>query len=353
MIIQAVSLLDDLDKELNNYVMRCREWYGWHFPEMVKLLQQDHIAFAKAVKKLGMRQNAAKMDLTDILPEDVAKKVQEAAEISMGTEISETDIQNISHLCDQIIEISSYRTQLYEYLKNRMMALAPNLTVLLGELVGARLISHAGSLMNLAKYPASTVQILGAEKALFRALKTKRDTPKYGLIYHAQLIGHAPGQLKGKMSRMLAAKSAMACRVDALGEDVTSELGTEHRAKLEARIKQLQEQGTRRISGTGREQAKFAKYRPQTEGAPYDAGADSTIPKSKKRTFDEVETPTEQGGTKKSKGEKRRKAAAEEEEGDADMSNGVKTQPPEEAGEDDEEEPTPKKKKKSKKQAKE
>ena len=88
---------------------------------------------------------------------------------------------------------------MFDYLKNRMTALAPNLTVLLGELVGARLISHAGSLVSLAKAPASTVQLLGAEKALFRSLKMKKDTPKYGLIYHAQLITSAPPKLKGKV----------------------------------------------------------------------------------------------------------------------------------------------------------
>jgi nucleolar protein 58 len=102
----------------------------------------------------------------------------------MGTEISDTDMAHIHSLCDQVISITEYRTQLSEYLRSRMQAIAPNLTALVGELVGARLISHAGSLMNLAKHPASTVQILGAEKALFRALKTKHDTPKYGLIYH-------------------------------------------------------------------------------------------------------------------------------------------------------------------------
>jgi len=89
----------------------------------------------------------------------------------------------------------------YEYLKNRMMAIAPNLTILVGDLVGARLIAHAGTLINLAKHPASTVQILGAEKALFRALKTKKDTPKYGLIYHAALVGQASTKLKGKVSK--------------------------------------------------------------------------------------------------------------------------------------------------------
>jgi nucleolar protein 58 len=106
----------------------------------------------------------------------------------MGTEISDSDISHIHSLCDQVIAISAYRTQLSEYLRNRMNAIAPNLTALVGELVGARLISHAGSLLNLAKHPASTVQILGAEKALFRALKTKHDTPKYGLIYHVRLF---------------------------------------------------------------------------------------------------------------------------------------------------------------------
>lgn len=105
----------------------------------------------------------------------------------MGTEISDSDISHIHSLCDQVIAITAYRTQLAEYLSNRMKAIAPNLTALVGDLVGARLISHAGSLLNLAKHPASTVQILGAEKALFRALKTKHDTPKYGLIYHVYL----------------------------------------------------------------------------------------------------------------------------------------------------------------------
>jgi nucleolar protein 58 len=137
-----------------------------------------------SIPKIGFRTNAATTDFAVILPEDLEAVLKAAAEISMGTEISESDISHIHSLCDQIISISEYRTQLAEYLRNRMNAIAPNLTVLVGELVGARLISHAGSLLSLAKHPASTVQILGAEKALFRALKTKHDTPKYGLIYH-------------------------------------------------------------------------------------------------------------------------------------------------------------------------
>ena len=200
--------------------------YGWHFPEMGKIVT-DNLAYVRTVQAMGMRENACKADLADILPEEVETAVKEAAEISMGTEISDVDLLNIKHLCGQVVEIQEYREQLWSYLKNRMVAIAPNLTTLVGELVGARLISHAGSLMNLAKHPASTVQILGAEKALFKALKTKHDTPKYGLIYHAQLVGQAATSLKGKVSRMLAAKASLACRVDAFSEDTTSsvELG--------------------------------------------------------------------------------------------------------------------------------
>src|SRR6202030_1234646 len=116
---------------------------------------------------------------------------------------------NITALADQVISIGDYRAELYEYLKNRMNTIAPSLTAMVGELVGARLIAHAGSLMNLAKHPASTVQILGAEKALFRALKTKTDTPKYGLIYHASLVGQAGPKLKGKIARMVATKASI------------------------------------------------------------------------------------------------------------------------------------------------
>ena len=177
----------------------------------------DNLIYTKVVKAMGMRQKAAELDFSGILPEDIEKDVKDAAEISMGTEISETDEKYIVALCDQILELIDYRANLSEYLKNRMQALAPNLTAVVGELVGARLISHAGSLVNLAKCPASTVQILGAEKALFKAIKTRHNTPKYGIIYQAQLIGNTPSKFKGKLSRALAAKCSLCVRCDALG----------------------------------------------------------------------------------------------------------------------------------------
>lgn len=365
MIVQAISLLDDLDKELNNYIMRCREWYGWHFPELGKIVT-DNLAYCKAVRKIGDRTNVAGSDLSDVLPEEIEAEVKLAAEISMGTEVSEQDIGNIRHLCDQVIEISDYRAQLYDYLKNRMMAIAPNLTVMVGELVGARLISHAGSLLNLAKHPASTVQILGAEKALFRALKTRKDTPKYGLIYHASLVGQTTAKNKGKISRMLAAKAALAIRYDALGEDTNAELGAENRAKLEARLRQLEDKGIRRISGTGKAMAKADKYQHKSEVRIYDPSGDSTIPStSKKRKFEEVEEEEAEEepvtpAVKSKKAKKEQQTEEVEEETEETPKKKKKKKKDKKAEEEEEEEevaPVPesteKKKKKKKKKAKE
>ncbi|KAL4980768.1 nucleolar protein 58 [Aspergillus desertorum] len=246
MIVQAIGLLDDLDKELNNYAMRVKEWYGWHFPELAKILN-DNIAYSRLVLKMGMRSNFENADLAEILPEEIEAAVKAAADRSMGTEISEDDLENIQALAEQVVGFSEYRSQLASYITARMNAIAPNLTALVGDLVGARLIAHAGSLTNLSKSPASTLQILGAEKALFRALKTKHDTPKYGLIYHASLIGQATGKNKGKMARVLAAKASLGLRVDALAEwddDVAEEdkaaLGTEARFNLERKLAALE-----------------------------------------------------------------------------------------------------------------
>jgi len=308
MIVQAIGLLDDLDKELNTYAMRAREWYGWHFPELGRIIP-DNLIFAKTVKLMGIRTNATSTDFSSVLPEQLPEEIMKAAQISMGTEVSDEDIDNIKALCDQVIALSEYREQLYEYLQNRMRAIAPNLTILVGELVGARLIAHAGSLLNLAKHPASTVQILGAEKALFRALKTKRETPKYGLIYHASLVGQTVPKYKGKISRVLAAKAALATRYDALGEgEHSTDIGNEGRAKVEQTLKSLEDGQRHRVSGTGKGKASFEKYdgakssnNLQKETTQYRAGNDFTVTKqngeSKKRKAEEdpaTPAPTEE-----------------------------------------------------------
>lgn len=337
MIVQAISLLDDLDKELNTYAMRVREWYGWHFPELSKVIP-DNILYAKAVKKMGVRTNAAKTDFSDFLPEEMEDELKRVVEISMGTEVSQEDIQNIMELCDQVISISEYREQLYEYLKNRMQAIAPNLSVLVGELVGARLIAHAGSLLNLAKHPASTVQILGAEKALFRALKTKHETPKYGLIYHASLIGQTAPKNKGKIARLLGAKAALAVRFDALGEGETNnQVGLDGRTKIEQRMKSLEGGQTHRISGTGkaRGQEKYNNKRDST-GTPRSGGAyngNSTDATSSMEVSTPVKEKTPAATPSKSEKEEKPKKKKKEES----------------SSDEEEEEEKPKKKKKEEK----
>lgn len=286
MIVQAIALLDDIDKELNTYAMRVKEWYGWHFPEMGRIVN-DNLAYSRVILKMGMRSSAASADLAEILPEEIEAAVKSAAEISMGTEITTDDLENIQALAEQVVSFTEYRSQLANYLTARMAAIAPNLTALVGDLVGARLIAHAGSLMNLAKSPASTIQILGAEKALFRALKTKHDTPKYGLLYHASLIGQATGKNKGKIARMLATKTSLGIRVDALHdwdadgentpEDERAKLSQLNRLKLERRLAALEGKPLRSkgvaigpngvSSGPGKWEVKEArKYNPDADG---------------------------------------------------------------------------------------
>jgi nucleolar protein 56 len=154
----------------------------------------------------------------------------------MGMDISDVDLLNVATFTARLVSLSAYRAQLFEYLQSKMDVVAPNLAALIGEVVGARLISHAGSLVNLAKSPASTIQILGAEKALFRALKTKGNTPKYGLIFHSSFIGRAAAKNKGRISRYLANKCAIASRIDSFSETSTSKFGARMKDQVEQRL---------------------------------------------------------------------------------------------------------------------
>ncbi|KAF8863969.1 Nop domain-containing protein [Acephala macrosclerotiorum] len=337
MIIQAIALLDDLDKELNTYAMRVKEWYGWHFPEMGKIVN-DNLAYARVILKVGMRTATSNTDLSEILPEEIETAVKAAAEVSMGTEITPEDLENIQLLAEQVVGFTEYRQQLSLYLTARMAAIAPNLTEMVGELVGARLIAHSGSLMNLAKSPASTIQILGAEKALFRALKTKHDTPKYGLIYHASLVGQATGKNKGKIARMLAAKAAIGLRVDALsdwsasgegkGDDVDDEersaLGVLSRAKVERHLRALEGKPllprgvavgpNGKIAQPSKWEVKEArKYNADADGLAGDAPA-AVEPVSEKKSKKEKKEKKE----KKPKVEEPKKPLIEEVEEDSD-----------------------------------
>lgn len=222
--------------------MRLKEWFSWHFPELTKIVN-DNIIFTKLVNFIEKRENIndeMKEQLTDIvLDDDKAQQIVDAAKISMGQELSETDQAQIKKFSQRCVELISFRESLNEYLNQRMNAVAPNLSALVGDIVGSKLISHAGSLSNLSKYPASTIQILGAEKALFRALKTKGKTPKYGLIFNSTFIGRAQQKNKGRISRYLANKCAIASRVDCYSEAPTNKFGESLKEQMEERLKFL------------------------------------------------------------------------------------------------------------------
>merc|ERR1719446_1356225 len=251
-----------------------------------------------------MRPKFSQTDLSEILDDETLEAaVKEAAEVSMGTEIADLDVINIQALAEQVLSMTEYRIQLFEYLKNRMQAIAPNLTVLVGELVGARLIAHAASLMNLAKQPASTVQILGAEKALFRALKMKHDTPKYGLIFHASLVGQAQPKHKGKISRVLAAKCALSIRVDALGETTGATIGVYAHQKVEERMNQLEGKMPRSVgeeTPSSKSQPKVSMYADGDASRSYNVAGDSTVVADAKKEKKEKKDK-EDGGEKKKK----------------------------------------------------
>jgi len=177
-------------------------------------------------------------DLAAVVDDDegVAQGIIKAARTSMGRDLSEADMEIVMAFAKRTASLAAYRKQLSNYLGSRMNQVAPNLAALIGDTVGARLISKAGSLTNLSKYPASTVQILGAEKALFRALKTKGNTPKYGLIYHSSFIGRTGAKSKGRISRFLANKCSIASRIDNFSDTPTSKFGEALKRQVDERI---------------------------------------------------------------------------------------------------------------------
>ena len=216
-VAQAIQSLDELDKTINMLMARVREWYGIHFPEMDRLLEK-HETYARLVVDLGSRDNFSTENLEK---EDVTKSKAEAiakvAEQSMGADLEETDLKQIQTLCKDILSLYKLRDSLEKYLDSTMDEVAPNIKFLVGSLLGARLIAVSGGLINLAKRPASTIQVLGAEKALFRSLKTGTRPPKHGLIFQHTLLHDAKRWQRGKIARAIAGKLAIAARADAFG----------------------------------------------------------------------------------------------------------------------------------------
>lgn len=295
-IIQTIALIETMDKNINTFVMRLKEWFSWHFPELGKIVTDNGI-FCKVVRFIEKRENVTedmKDELTNlVLDDEKAQQIIEAAKISMGQEMSEADVMQVKKFSERVVEQIEFREKLSEYLRQRMNAVAPNLTALIGEMVGSKLISHSGSLVNLAKYPASTIQILGAEKALFRALKTKGKTPKYGLIFNSSFIGRAGQKNKGRISRYLANKCAIAARIDSFSEKTqTTAFGDKLKEQMEERLNFL---ATGAKPKKNKDAMKEVLDELKAEGLYYDGNATAAA-----------------AGEKKSKKDKKRKRAADE-----------------------------------------
>ena len=258
-LVQAIQALDDTDKYLNITATRASEWYGLHFPELTQMVQ-DNVALCRMISEVGGRESftgekMAGRGFTD-------KKVQaimEARDRSKGGTISEGDLGRVKLLASLAVQLGSMRDSLNGYVESQMKKVAPNVAGVAGATIGARLMAKAGGLDRLAVLPASTIQILGAEKALFRSLRTGARPPKHGILFQHQAVHTAPKWQRGKIARTLANKIAIAARVDYYrgAEDPSIKAGLDRR--LESIKERYKEPPQRRPE---------QKERPGREGRP-------------------------------------------------------------------------------------
>ncbi len=222
-IIQTVDAIDEIDKSLNILVARLREWYGLHFPEMDRMIEK-HEKFAKLVSEYGLRENIEEKELSVL------------KEKSMGIDLSDEDEIILKEYATRIKELYKLREHLEKYVDHLMEEIAPNIRQLAGPVIGARLIALAGGLDKIAKKPSSTIQLLGAEKALFRYLRGKGRSPKYGILFTHPTIQNAPADKKGKVARIVASKISIAARLDFFSKGKESEKLKED---LEKKVKKV------------------------------------------------------------------------------------------------------------------
>ena len=222
-VVQANGAIEELDKCINIFMERLREWYGLHFPEMDRIVQ-NHEKFAVLVEKFGSREKIDDEALNEIKTK------------SMGADLKEEDIRTIQMFASEINRMYAFRKNLSKYLEELLKEVAPNFTDLCGSSLSAKLISKAGGLDKLAKMPSSTIQLLGAEKALFRFLHGKGKSPRFGIIFNHQLVQNAPEQLKGKVARVISSKLSIAVKLDYYSKEYK---GDKMRKELEERVNNI------------------------------------------------------------------------------------------------------------------
>ncbi|WP_410508512.1 NOP5/NOP56 family protein [Methanosarcina hadiensis] len=221
-VIQAVEALDDINETANSLSERLFEWYGGYFPES----GLSGEALSVFITKYGSREN--------VPPED---PLYLKAQNSMGAKLESADESLLKGFAESVSSLYERRKQIEAYIESSMETLAPNLTMLAGPMLGARLISIAGSLDKLAAFPSSTVQVIGANKALFKHLRARAPSPKHGIIYSHPLINTSPWWLRGKIARALASKLSLAARIDFYSAKKDASLEYE----LEEKVRKIRE----------------------------------------------------------------------------------------------------------------
>ncbi|MFX1415378.1 MAG: C/D box methylation guide ribonucleoprotein complex aNOP56 subunit [Promethearchaeota archaeon] len=239
LVKHAIDAIGEIDKSINVLVMRLREWYSLHHPSLSRLVE-DQDLYSRIVVSCGGRSDVKEASLIEIgVSESLARSIVESLEKDIGAPFQPPDLTAVRSLADGVQNLYKKRAELEGYVAEMMSSVAPNITALVGPLVGARLISLAGSLKDLARKPSSTVQVFGAEKALFRSLKTGADPPKHGIIYQVPEIHTAPYWQRGKIARALAGKISIAARIDAYSK---RDSGESLREKFLERMEEIKRQ---------------------------------------------------------------------------------------------------------------
>jgi len=219
-IIQAVEALDDINEATNSLSERLFEWYGGYFPES----GLNGEALALFIAKYGSRENIGSED-----------PLYSKARNSMGAKLEAADEILLKGFSESVCSLYERKRQIEDYIQDSMGSIAPNLNLIAGPILGARLISIAGSLEKLANFPSSTIQVIGASRALFKHLRARAPSPKHGIIYSHPLINTAPWWVRGKIARALAAKLSLAARIDFYSGEKDASLVE----KLETKVQQI------------------------------------------------------------------------------------------------------------------
>ena len=253
LLIQAINSVDDIDESISKLVERIRDWYTIYFPEMDTVSNNE--TYIKLIAESENRE-----DIIENFKDQLIENIEDSA----GADIEETDLIMLKSFAESIYSLQKSRKELETYIDSKMEAIAPNLRDLLGASLGAKLIAHIGSIKRLATYPASVIQIMGAEKAIFRHLKTGERPPKHGLIFQHPSVRGAKWWNRGKVARNLALKITLAVRKDVFSGEYDPSIAEDYIKKVEQIEKENpfpKKTSKKRASERKAEKGKSKKYK--------------------------------------------------------------------------------------------